>query len=111
MARRSGGRGGRAGDEDGDVDAEDEVPRVDLHGLRPSEALAAVGRAVHAARVRGATALVVVTGRGASNGTGTPVLRERVEEWTRSSEARTRGVKGFERIARGGALRLALLAR
>lgn len=110
MARRSGGRGGRAGD-DGDVEAEDDLPRVDLHGLRPSEALAAVGRAVHAARVRGATALVVVTGRGASNGTGTPVLRERVEEWTRSSEARTRGVKGFERIARGGALRLALAAR
>jgi DNA-nicking Smr family endonuclease len=105
VARRTSGR--RAAGDDGDDD-EDPPLEVDLHGLRPKDALAAVLRAVHQARVQRRDSLRVVTGRGASNGTGAAVLRTQVEEWTRSADARARGVVGFERTSKGGALVLTL---
>ncbi|MEZ5977947.1 MAG: Smr/MutS family protein [Planctomycetota bacterium] len=82
------------------------APSVDLHGLRPSDALAKLARAIHAARVRGATEIVAITGRGASNTTGEPVLRTKVERWSEGDEARRLGVRGYERESKGGALRL-----
>jgi len=102
VARRTSGR--RAADEDDD----DPPLEIDLHGLRPSDALAAVLRAVHRARVQRRDSLRVVTGRGASNGTGAAVLRTQVEKWTQSADARARGVIGFERASKGGVLVLAL---
>jgi len=115
------GRGGRRrararreSDEDEREDADDEGPEVesiDLHGLRSDEALHKVELAVHRARVRGATALHVITGRGWGNRDREPVLRTKIEEWTRGRDAKARGVRSFERVDRDGALLLRLEPR
>ena len=77
---------------------------VDLHGLRPEDALRRLAQALHAARVRGAGRLKVVTGRGWGNATQTPVLRGKVETWLRGPEGRRFGVQGFDRADKGGSL-------
>jgi DNA-nicking Smr family endonuclease len=83
-------------------------PEVDLHGLRPEEALRRLERELHAARVRGEPTLLVITGAGHGNRQGIAVLRARVEAWLATGEARRRGVKSFQRVSRGGALEVAL---
>lgn len=114
-AGRRGRRRARGfGQDDGEFEEEREGPEVesiDLHGLRSDEALHRVELAVHRARVRGATALHVITGRGWGNREQEPVLRTRIEEWTRGRDARARGVRGFVRTDRDGALVLELAPR
>lgn len=92
---------------DEDDDAE-ELQSLDLHGLSPDAALKRLELFLHSARVRGLERVCVVTGRGLSNSTGKPVLRERIEAWCRSPEGRNRGVAQVERVAKGGALELSL---
>lgn len=77
---------------------------VDLHGARPEEALRRLARALHTARMRRASELLVITGRGLGNATQKPVLRNRVEEWLRGPEGKRAGARGFTRQAKGGAL-------
>lgn len=95
-------------DEPSDRPAGGPPRRVDLHGLRPDDALRRLERELHAARVRGAQWLEVITGAGHGNRRGEPVLRTRVEAWLGSEAARARGVRGFRRVARGGALEVRL---
>ena len=83
-------------------------PEVDLHGLRPEDALRRLERGLHAARVRGEPTLLVITGAGHGNRLGLPVLRTRVEAWLKTPEAQRRGVRSFRRVSRGGALEVAL---
>ncbi|MCA8979818.1 MAG: Smr/MutS family protein [Planctomycetes bacterium] len=77
---------------------------VDLHGLRPEAALRRLSQALHTARVRGASELLVITGRGLGNRTQQPVLRDKVERWLRGPDGRSLGVRAVERDKRGGAL-------
>ena len=77
---------------------------VDLHGLRPEQALRRLEQALHAARVRGSTSLLVITGRGWGNDRNEPVLRERMAAWLRSALGRSYGVRDVTVAAKGGAL-------
>lgn len=77
---------------------------VDLHGLSVERALRRVSQELHAARVRRLTRLLVITGAGWGNPDRKPVLREGVERWLRSPEARSLGVLDFQRVHKGGAL-------
>ena len=77
---------------------------VDLHGLRPGDALRRLAQALHTGRVRGASEVLVITGRGVGNHAQAPVLRTRVEAWLRGPEGTRLGVRGFRRTAQGGAL-------
>lgn len=81
---------------------------IDLHGLRPEAALRRLEQELHAARVRGEGALLVVTGRGWGNREQRPVLRSRVEAYLRGPDGLRMGVRRVEVTAKGGALRLAL---
>lgn len=91
-------------------DGEEElpVPEVDLHGLAPAAALRRLGRELHAARTRRHAELVVITGQGLGNALQQPILRTKVEAWLAGPEGRRLGVRGFERVHRGGALRVRL---
>jgi DNA-nicking Smr family endonuclease len=89
-------------------DERDEPDTVDLHGLTVEQALRRVAQALHAARVRRRTRLVVVTGAGWGNPDQKPVLRPRVEAWLRGPEGRALGVKDVQRVHRDGALELRL---
>jgi DNA-nicking Smr family endonuclease len=84
---------------------------IDLHGLRPEQALRRLFSALQTARVRGRTEVVVVTGRGWGNDTGKPVLRGKVEAWLATEPARRVGVKSFQRQGHGGALEVRLRER
>ena len=84
---------------------------VDLHGLRPDQALRRVRQALHTARVRGDGGLRIVTGRGWGNLRQEPILRRRVESWLRGPEGRAAGVVGIEVTSRGGALDVRLEPR
>lgn len=77
---------------------------VDLHGLRPEDALRRLAQALHTGRVRGASEVLVITGRGIGNHAQKPVLRTRVESWLRGPDGTRLGVRGFQRTAQGGAL-------
>jgi len=77
---------------------------IDLHGLRPEAALARLERGLHTARAQGAAQALVITGRGMSNRTQTPVLRQKVEAWLAGPGGQRSGVRGFERTAKGGSL-------
>ena len=81
---------------------------IDLHGLRPEDALRRLSRGIHTARVRGADRLLVITGRGLGNPLQQPVLRKRVEAWLRSPEGRRAGALRFRVVSRGGALEVDL---
>ena len=87
-------------------DAHDESESIDLHGLPPDQALRRLAQALHAARVRGRTSFLVITGAGWSNPEHKPVLRTRVEAWLRGPEGRALGVKDLRRVSKGGALEL-----
>lgn len=86
------------------VEDDGERPEVDLHGLRPEQALRRLAQALHAARVAGAPEVLVITGRGWGNREQRPVLRGRVEAWLQGSEGRRLGVRGSRVVAKGGAL-------
>lgn len=86
----------------------DESDEVDLHGLKVEQALRRVAQALHAARVRGRSRLLVVTGAGWGNADGKPVLRPRIEAWLRGPEGRSLGVKDVRRVHRDGALEVLL---
>lgn len=85
----------------------DELPRVDLHGLRPEQALRALSRFLHEMRMRGEPHVLVIAGRGWGNREQGPVLLARVEQWL-GQEAKRHGVMAFERVHKDGALRLRL---
>ncbi len=79
-------------------------PSIDLHGLKPQDALRRLSQGLHQARVRGQARATVITGRGWGNQRQEPVLRGQVEAWLRGPEGKRAGVHSFQRVARGGAL-------
>ena len=81
---------------------------LDLHGLRPELAQRRLEQTLHAARVRGAREILVITGRGWGNLEQKPVLRRRIEEFLRSPGGRKLGVRQVDVTAKGGALRVRL---
>jgi DNA-nicking Smr family endonuclease len=87
---------------------EPSFPSVDLHGLPPHQALHRLAQALHAARVRGAAGVLVITGRGWGNREQQPILRGKVEDWLRGPDGRRLGVQGFEVAHKGGALEVRL---
>lgn len=88
-------------------DPEDPL-EIDLHGLGVDQALRRVAQELHAARVRGLTRLLVITGAGWGNRDQKPVLRPRLEAWLRGPEGRAAGVKDVQRARGDGALELFL---
>jgi DNA-nicking Smr family endonuclease len=58
--------------------------QLDLHGLTRDEALAELPRFLRTARVKGQTAVLVITGKG-NNSTGEPVLQQSVAAWLRDA--------------------------
>lgn len=83
---------------------------LDLHGLRPDQALRRVEQELHAARVQGLPSLTIVTGRGLGNRLQQPVLRGRVEAFL-AREGPRLGVLGVQATSRGGALLVRLRPR
>jgi DNA-nicking Smr family endonuclease len=86
---------------DGD---EDPPFEVDLHGLRPDDALRRVEREIHTCRVRRVDRLKIITGRGWGNLKQQPILRPKVERWLAGPEGRRLGVLEFEVADDGGSL-------
>ena len=93
-----------------EMDEPEGPPQVDLHGLRPEDALRRLSSALVAARLRRATELLVVTGRGHGNLRQGPILRNKVEAWLAGPDGARHGVVGVAREAHGGALRARLRA-
>ena len=58
--------------------------QLDLHGLTRDEALAELPRFLRTARMKGQTAVLVITGKG-NNSTGEPVLQQAVAAWLRDA--------------------------
>lgn len=58
--------------------------QLDLHGLTRDEALAELPRFLRSARMKGQTAVLVITGKG-NNSTGEPVLQQAVAAWLREA--------------------------
>jgi len=84
---------------------------VDLHGLDRSRAQRRLARTLHTARLRGASRVLAITGRGLGSPRGEPVLRDHIEAWLAGPEAARLGVAGFERTSAGGALAIRLRGR
>jgi len=84
------------------------LPTIDLHRKTAAEAVRILARELHAARVRGAPAVLVITGRGYGNESQAPILRGKVELWLATADARSRGVRSFHRVHRDGALEVRL---
>ena len=87
---------------------DEELESVDLHGLRADQALRRVSQALHTARVRRLSRLVIITGAGWGNPDWKPVLRPLVEAWLRGPEGRAAGVKDVRRVHKEGALEVRL---
>jgi DNA-nicking Smr family endonuclease len=86
-------------------DPPDEDPEViDLHGLRPDDALRRVAQGIHACRVRRRDRLRIITGRGWGNLRQQPVLRPKVEQWLAGPDGKRLGVLRFEIGRDGGSL-------
>ena len=83
---------------------EEPPPELDLHGLRPEQALRRLAQELHAARQRRLDRLLVITGQGLGNALQKPILRGKVEAWLSGPEGVRHGVVGYERTSRGGAL-------
>ena len=79
-----------------------------MHGLTPAQALRRLKAELHTCRVRGDSALIVITGQGFGNKLQQPVLRTQVETWLDGPEGKTLGVLSWERTHRGGALEVRL---
>lgn len=84
------------------------IPEVDLHGQRPENALRTLAQAVHTARVRGASKLLVITGKGLGNHQQKPILRGKVERWLTGPEGQRAGVRGSRLASGGGAIEVEL---
>jgi DNA-nicking Smr family endonuclease len=69
--------------------------RMDLHGMTQAQAHGALQRFLAAARDRGATFVLVITGKGGATGEGRGVLRRQVPLWLALPEFRAL-VAGFE---------------
>src|SRR5262245_23676613 len=93
---------------DGD---DNSLPELDLHGFKAAEAQRRLAQELHAARVRGAAGLVVITGRGFGNLEQKPVLRMSLEAWLAGEQAKRLGVLSFRRVRRDGALEIELARR
>jgi DNA-nicking Smr family endonuclease len=87
----------------------EEEATIDLHGLTVAQAMRRVAQALHMARVRGWSRLLIVTGAGWGNPDQKPILRPRIESWLRGQEGRSAGVKDVRRVHKGGALEVFLL--
>ena len=87
---RSHDRQGPPGDPpDGEEAAEPDDPEaIDLHGLRPEDALRRLAQGIHACRVRRVDRLRIITGRGWGNLRQQPILRPRVEQWLAGPDGR-----------------------
>ena len=87
------------------MDRSEEPPaEVDLHGLRPEEALRRVRNELHACRVRRMDRLKIITGKGWGNLKQQPILRPKVERWLAGPDGRSLGVLRFEVADEGGSL-------
>ncbi len=83
--------------------------RLDLHGLSGDQALRRLAQDLHAARVRGARKVLVITGRGWGSEPGRgPVLGPAVRAWLKGEEGQRAGVKGVRPDATGGAFEVEL---
>lgn len=85
-------------------DPRDESEEVDLHGLTVEQGIRRLAQALHAARVRRRSSLLVITGAGWGNAERKPVLRSGIEAWLRGPEGLALGVKDVRRVHRDGAL-------
>ncbi len=78
--------------------------RLDLHGLTQAEAHAALARFLHSAQARDVKVVLVITGKGGSDGEGRGVLKRQVPMWLEGAELRSL-VIGYDNagIGHGGA--------
>ena len=78
--------------------------RLDLHGLTQAEAHAALARFLHGAQARDVKVVLVITGKGGSDGEGRGVLKRQVPLWLEGPELRSL-VIGYDDagIGHGGA--------
>ena len=78
-------------------------PSLDLHGVAPPRVEAHLEQFIHRARVGRHRQVEIVTGRGASNRSGLPVLRKQVEKWLQNNKERI-GFVQKQVTNQGGAL-------
>lgn len=78
-------------------------PSLDLHGVAPLRVEAHLEQFIHRARVGRHRQVEIVTGRGASNRSGLPVLRKQVEKWLQNNKERI-GFVQKQVTNQGGAL-------
>ena len=83
---------------------EEDLEEINLHGLRPDDALRRVAQGIHGCRVRRMDRLKIITGRGWGNRLQQPVLRPKVEQWLAGPEGQRLGVLRFEVADEGGSL-------
>ena len=76
---------------------------LDLHGVHLDRMDAYLEQFLHRARAGRHRQVEIITGRGASNRTGEPVLRKRVEKWLERNKGRF-GIVQRQVTNRGGAL-------
>jgi DNA-nicking Smr family endonuclease len=83
---------------------DDDLEEIDLHGLRPDDALRRVAQGIHACRVRRMDRVKIITGRGWGNLRQQPVLRPKVEQWLAGTEGKRLGVLRYDVADEGGSL-------
>jgi DNA-nicking Smr family endonuclease len=82
-------------------------PSLDLHGIAQDRIEAHLEQFLHRARVGRHRQVEVITGRGASNHSGSPVLRKKVVAWLDKNKSRI-GLVQKQVTNQGGALLLDL---
>ena len=83
---------------------------LDLHGVPQDRIDAKLEHFLHSASRARERQVEIVTGRGASNRSGLPVLRRRVEKWLEGNKGRF-GIVQWQTTSRGGALLVSLRER
>ncbi len=78
--------------------------QVDLHGLRPDQALRRLAQELHSAKVQGLDQLQIITGRGWGNREQKPILRNKIEAWLGGPHGKRAGVLSFRTSKDGGSL-------